>query len=200
MHSTALLRWLHGDRITGAYPTHVIRDAPDEIVLWQPAGVVGRRSRGQRGGPRGRNMTVDGWDGGYEPHEWTGDGVLRVHSPGEPWSVWRWHGEAGWSSTFYVNLESPWRRTRLGFDSADWYLDLVVGPDSWRYKDEDELEWATREGIVSPEQHSVIVAAGRRAAALVERRGRPFDADWDSWGPLPEAPPPLAPGWASLRL
>ncbi|PJJ72674.1 uncharacterized protein DUF402 [Diaminobutyricimonas aerilata] len=200
MPETALIRWRHGDRISGAYPTHVITDTAEEVALWQPAGVVGWRSSGDRGGPRGRNMLPGGWDGAYEPHEWTGDGVLRVYRPGDPWSVWRWLGDDGWSSHFYVNLETPWRRTAIGFDSSDWYLDLVVGPDSWRFKDEDELEWATGAGILTAGQRARIDSAARDAVALVTRRGWPFDADWDRWSPLPRSLPPLPDDWADTRI
>jgi hypothetical protein len=29
----------------------------------------------------------------------------------------------------YVNLEDPWRRTAIGFDSWDHVLDVAVAPD-----------------------------------------------------------------------
>ena len=52
---------------------------------------------------------------------------LRAHPAGEPWSEWRWlEADGSWSSTFYINLEQPWIRTPIGYDSHDWILDIVV--------------------------------------------------------------------------
>jgi Protein of unknown function (DUF402) len=56
---------------------------------------------------------------------WTGDGVLIVGRPGRAHAIWLfWESErfAGW----YVNLEAPWRPSRLGFDTEDHTLDVWV--------------------------------------------------------------------------
>ena len=55
----------------------------------------------------------------------------------------------GW----YVNLQLPFRRTELGFETMDLVLDLIVDPDgSWRWKeDEDELGPGSHVACSSPE-------------------------------------------------
>lgn len=193
---STLLRWISDGRISSAYEHYVLEDSERCIALWQPAGTIGRVATGERGGPRGRNMVPGGWDGGFVEHTWTGDGVLRVYVPGQPWSTWRWLTADGWTTHAYVNLEAPWTRTRLGFDTADWILDVIAEPDgSYSLKDEDELEWAQASGKFSAEHVSAVEAAQRDAIAAIEAHAFPFDADWDAWSPLPGQPLAIADGW-----
>jgi hypothetical protein len=194
--ATALLRWISDDRISSVYQHYVIEDSERCIALWQPAGTVGRVAVGERGGPRGRNMVPGGWGGSYTEHEWTGDGVLRIHVPGQPWSTWRWLTADGWTEHAYVNLETPWTRTGLGFDTADWILDVIAEPDgSHSLKDEDELAWAAETGKFDAAKLAAVEDARRRAVAAVEAHAFPLAADWDAWGALPAEPLQLAAGW-----
>jgi predicted RNA-binding protein associated with RNAse of E/G family len=146
-------------------------------------------------------MLANGWDGTHELVEWLGLGVLRVHRFGQPWSVWRWlDADRTWSEDFYVNLEDPWRRTPIGFDSGDWILDIVARDDSsWRYKDEDELAWVESTGAVSAEWAERARAAATAAIADIDARAWPFSADWDEWLPPSGAELPTLPGeWARV--
>jgi hypothetical protein len=167
------------------------------VALFEPAGTLWMREIGTRSGPRGRNLLPSDRTGRHEEKIWVGDSVLRVHSFGEPWSVWRWLDSTGrWSEQFYLNLEDPWRRTRLGFDSGDWVLDVFGVPDAWEYKDGDELEWLESAGHVTTEWAERARAAGRAAGAVLESNAWPFSEDWDRWLPRADAPPPVLPaGW-----
>ena len=196
---SAILRWISEGRLSGAYQHYVLEDSERCVALWQPSGTIGRVATGQRGGPRGRNMMPGGWDGNYTDRVWTGDGVLRVYVPGQPWSTWRWLTADGWTDYAYVNLEAPWVRTPLGFDTADWILDVIAESDgSYSLKDEDELEWARQSGKYSGEFVATINATARAAIAAIEARAFPFDADWNSWSPLPTLPLTIADGWDIL--
>lgn len=101
----------------------------------------------------------------------------------------------GW----YVNLESPWTRTPLGFDSEDLVLDVLVADDlsSWSWKDEDEFEFALASGRISPTVGLKVRAEGERAADLAMRKEFPFvDDAWDEWEPDPAWPVAAIPkGW-----
>ncbi|MHA7984959.1 DUF402 domain-containing protein [Rathayibacter sp. CAU 1779] len=191
----------HEQHVGYAHTARVITD-DDLVVLYQPPKTLHRERGGERSGPRGRNMVRGGWDGTHTEREWRGDGVVYVHRPSEPWSVWRWVDADGvWSSHFYVNFERPWTRTRLGFDTEDWVLDLVVTGQEHdvTVKDADELEWCVRAGTMSVE---VAELARRSAAEMTEvaaRGGWPFGADWSEW--LPDAmwrAEPLPADWAEL--
>jgi hypothetical protein len=128
---------------------------------------------------------------------------VRAHPAGRPWPVWRWlEADRSWSSTFYVNLEQPWTRTPIGYDSHDWILDLVVriSPFQSEWKDVDELEWSVQAGVVSVATARDIRTAGRSALRSAQAHDWPFGVDWDhgllddNW-PVPK----LAPRWRGLR-
>ena len=76
--------------------------------------------------------------------------VLSVASTARPHAVLAiW--DAGWvPRCWYVNLQAPLRRTAIGFDTTDLFLDLVGTPDGsrWTWKDEDEAEQAVTEGLL----------------------------------------------------
>ena len=57
-------------------------------------------------------------------------------------------GDVRW---WYVNLETPFRRTAIGLDTTDLHLDVVFPPDLGKpqWKDEDEVEEAVAYGSMS---------------------------------------------------
>jgi hypothetical protein len=194
---------MHEAHVESAHPVYVLQDSAEVIALFEPGGAMAMHSTRPKGGPRGRNLEPGTPHTGFVEGVWSGEGVLRVHRPGQPWSTWRWlSSRRRWSSNWYVNLEEPWLPTEDGFDTEDWILDVVVADDgaSWRYKDEDELVWAEQSGRFSVDEVRSIRQAGRDAVAVIEARGWPFDADWDAWLPPEGLPVPvLMPGWDSAR-
>ena len=183
----------------------VVSDDERGLLLWMP---VGSRNR--------RITTVDGRR--YEQlsrAEWdAADKVLAEHPtrrhhilmlmPPAPVGAVAWHSVfwffepdgafAGW----YVNLESPAARWSDGLDLVDYDLDLWVSPDrSWRWKDEEDFETATREGLDwSGEQAVDIRAEGMRLAKRAEAGEFPFDGTWCDFRPDPQWPAPAPPpGW-----
>ena len=142
-------------------------------------------------------MLPDGWDGGYDEVPFRGPSVVRVHPIGQSFSVIRnWDPGEQLFSGWYVNLEQPWIRTPIGFDSHDDVLDVTVANDlgSWSWKDIDELAWSVEVGKLSASHAEAARQAGRAAIALIESRNWPFqDSAWHrfmperSWG-LPRLP------------
>lgn len=198
----ATLRWMHEDHAESVHPVLVVEDSADAIVLYEAGGTVGMHSGREKGGPRGRNLLPGAAAADYLPGTWTGDGVLRVHVPGQPWSVWRWLDAAGrWSDRWYVNLEEPWLRTARGFDTEDWILDLVLDSSlAWVYKDEDELEWARSAGRFDSAAIDRVRDAAAAAITVIEAGGFPFAADWNRWLPDPAwSIPSLTAGWDDPR-
>lgn len=195
--SPVVLRSVFDDHVGAAIPSVVVTDDEQHVALFQPAGTTLITRTGRRGGPHGRNMYPGGWDGGHQESPWRGSGVLRVHRLGEPWSVWRWRDADGWRPGFYVNLETPWARTSLGFDTRDWVLDLVIAADgvaSW--KDDDELDWCEAVGTVTAEHAADVRRAGEQALTAVRTGAFPFGVDWDRWPVDVDA---AAPDLAALR-
>jgi hypothetical protein len=190
-----LLRFVTRDYLGWVLPIETLVDDGERIVVWQPAGSTVMHPTGKRGGPRGRNMMAP--DGKHEAALWEGTGVIRAHSVGQSWSVWRWEDGDAWRPGFYINLEAPWLRTPLGFDTGDWILDLEVdGAGVITRKDSDELEWSLDVGRLTPREVDVIESAARSAAAALAAGAWPFSADWNAWLPGRTSEPLEIPaGW-----
>ena len=65
-----------------------------------------------------------------------------------------WQEDQATLRSWYVNLQTPLRRTRLGFDYLDQELDVIVSPDlsTWRWKDEENFEALMRQGLIARER------------------------------------------------
>lgn len=193
-------------------PYVVLEDSPETIVLFQQPGSICKKRSGPRGGPRGRMLEVDKWDGTHIDVEWKnqsrhpgtpgspGYGVARLHVPGSMISVIReWDHISNVYRGWYINLEAPWKRTDLGFDSEDLVLDITVSDDlsTWSWKDEDELDHAVSTGRLSREEAAHIRSAGEHALQILERREFPFiDDAWETWNPDPDwKQAEIPPGW-----
>lgn len=198
-----VLRSVFADHVGAVFPGVVISDDDTVTAVYQPAGTSVLVRTGRCGGPHGRNMYPGGWDGGHQLRPWTGSGVLRVHRHGDPWSVWRWREGHTWRPGCYVNLEEPWRRTTIGFDSQDWILDLVIdGAGVAHRKDDVELDWCEQVGSVTAEHAARVRRAGEQALAAFRAGAFPFDADWDRWSvdPMAVTPDPVALRRAASRV
>jgi hypothetical protein len=133
---------------------------------------------------------------------WRGKELLVVYRPGDPYSFWWAWDAATWELSWrYINLEDPWQRTSIGFDSHDRDLDLdAMGTDGeWRWKDEDEVAWRVANGQYTQAVADEVRATGERALEQVLRRVPPLDRPWAEWRPDRSwAMPTLAPDWKEL--
>lgn len=195
----------HGLAVGFAVAGTVVIDTDEIVVVCTMPGSEVRTRAGRGGGPNGRIVLPDEWDGSHDEREWFGGAVVRVHRWDEPWSVWRWHDGTSWTDRWYGNLESPWRRAAKGYDSQDWALDVVgegdPGSSSWsvHLKDEDELAWMVSRGFVSENQADRVGEVGAQLAGIARRGVWPFDADWDAGLPDPAWDAVSMPrGWRDL--
>lgn len=204
---TAVVRYITriGGRPGMSWPYRVARDTGDLVALYLPAGTEFARWRpGERAGRArvfGHDRQRDRW---LERAVWSRE-VLRLMFPGRHHSVWlRWDRETGARrfSSYYVNLEEPFRRTPIGFDTNDHALDIVVSPDlEWRWKDEQQLDELAARGSYSPEFARSVREEGLRAIADVEARRPPFDGRWEDWEPDPSWERPVLPeGWLEVPV
>jgi hypothetical protein len=183
----------------------VLHDDGDLSVVATAPGSGKARRAGVRSGPRGRNLVDSLWDGSYSVEAWEGDTVVRVHRRGQCWSIWRWYDGNDWGRDWYGNLELPWHRTAIGYDSQDWALDVVgegmPGTGDWtvHFKDQDELQWYTDRGVGTTEQADDIRSVGDSLMTVMTAGDDLLAVDWDRWVPPTElAPTPLPDGWNSL--
>ena len=188
--------WRSVDRkgriVQTVWPWTVVADDEDETVLYIPAGTVGKRRTGERGGPGDRFIVR--WDGGHAEVTWKRTNVVRLYRSGDPYSLWLAFDAETWDLAWrYINLEDPWLRTAIGFDSRDVYLDLIAGPDGdyWEWKDEDELAWVVEQGRIDAARAAQIRADGERAIEAVRTMGSL--ERWRTWRPDPEWRIPTVP-------
>jgi len=207
MEINTVRRWKAGDTVAlrgvwrnilwWAGCATVVQDTPELIAMYWQAGMTNMN-------PAQRLTPADLLSNNVHlvPHTWVATDVLMLATPGAAHAVYvMWEtGQAklrGW----YVNLQEPLRRTRLGFDTMDHLLDIVISADrsSWHWKDEDEFEAAVALGVYSPDEARAIRAEGERVIKRLEAGEPPFCDGWESWSPPDKWPVPSLPkGWDRL--
>ena len=178
----------HGRPVLG-WGGNVVADTDDLLVLFMPGG-----------GPL--RFPPEDFFGGAHPwsgrDSWSGHGVLQLQRPGEMHAVWVfWKGRRRELSGWYVNIQEPFRRSSIGFDTQDLELDIVIRPDgSWRWKDDEQMESWIERGRWTADEVAAIRAEGARVAAELEAGRRWWSDEWASWEPDPAWPAPeIRDGW-----
>ena len=177
--------WLH--RPWAAIAVHVVEHTADTLVTYLPEAA-------ELGVADGEWPTADGRHPWHGRRHWQGHGVLMLHRRGDPYSVWHfWTGPdrafAGW----YVNLQAPYVETRIGFDTQDFELDVVVAPDrSWTLKDDELLDQRVAEGRFGADHATWIRSVARQLTDQFDRGHLPWATTWTDWAPPPD--------WRDSRL
>ena len=168
----------------------VVEDAPDLLVSYLPEG-------SSFGFPEG-DWPGDGRHPWHDHGAWEGHGVLMLQRPGDSYAVWHfWHGPERAFMGWYLNLQEPFRRTPVGYDTQDQELDIWVPVDGgWRFKDADVMEERIADGRFTREQVAEILAEGDRIGATLDAGERWWDEAWSRWKPPAGwIAPPLPEGW-----
>ena len=171
-----LLRRLVGARIWYATGSVVVRDDGELLALWQPRAAAAAAPVGDLFGE---------WKLEERPRA---EAIVRLMPPGRRHAILLFFHADDTFRGWYVNLEES-RRTALGVDLVDHYLDVWVDADGRvEWLDEDELERAVDLGLMTAEQ----AAEARREGERVLEEW-PFPTGWEEWRPprdwrLPELP------------
>lgn len=196
---TATLRGV-GSKVFWAFPTIVVKDNPDLIVLYMSAGVLGKNVAHKPTTQELFSQTE------IEIVEctWQRTDVLMLIVPGEAFSTYiMWETGTKNLDCWYVNLQEPVRRTAIGFDTMDNTLDVVISPNmsEWRWKDGNEFNEAVNAGFYSCEKANEIWAEGERAIRLITVERRSLYESWEKWQVNSEwEPPKLSPSWDKVNL
>jgi hypothetical protein len=192
---TAVLRGVGFGHLWWACPAFVVEDTPERIALYWRVGThwrdVGRHPTAQE------LLAVAKVD--LIELTWAETDVLLLAAPGEAHSIWlMWEQGHVRLRCWYVNLETPLRRTPLGFDMMDQELDVVISADrsEWHWKDEAAFDEMVAAGVFSAEEARAIREEGGRVIRQMQAGGSPFCDGWEKWSPPPEwGIPELPPGW-----
>ncbi len=195
------LRYVTTDaRVEMCWPCRVVDDREDLLALFIAAGSPyragpKRSARAKREGPR--------HDVPSDERIWRND-TLRLMFPGRQHSVslfFTRDATPGRLQKYFVNLEEPFRRTEVGFDTQDHTLDVELTPQlDWHWRDEAELENHVAEGFYTRALAESVRAEGRAVIAAILRREHPCLRGWSDWRPPPEwGVPALVSGWETTR-
>ena len=202
------VRWLRGDQILLRFlrnqpgdliaPVTVVQDGDDHIALYLAVGTSLKGQAMRDGTKITRAMPFverEALIGGFADFTWSTNHVLMLHQSGGMNSIWLLWRDPGWEfAGYYGNIQAPLKRTYLGFDTADYLLDVSIDPDlSWRWKDEDEWELAREHGLVDADLLDEVRREGERIITEVEGRAWPFDTGFETWRPDPAWPIPHLP-------
>ncbi len=197
---TIVFREIWNRKIKRAIPLIVVQDTPEFTALYSPPNTIGKLCRSQDGAP----LTIDD----FIHSNWILDDLitdryssLRLKIPQARYSIIIfWNASDNSHNIWYINLEEPFQRTKLGYDCTDLFLDVLVSPNlaEWRWEDEDELEEAVNAGVVSPEKAKSLYADGEKAVKWLLSGKSPFNG-WEYWQPDPSWEiPELPEGWDTI--
>jgi hypothetical protein len=192
-----VLREVWRGRIWTGRPVTVVADGEDGLMFFVPVGARGFVPHTLDGAPLHAFVDVEGDAWEVCPTTWTETNVLSFAEEGRPHATLAFWDAAWAFRGWYVNLQTPLRRTAIGFDYLDQELDAWIERDgSWGWKDEDELERSVAAGIWTPAEAERFRREGEHAVERVLERRPPFDRDWSWWRPDPAWQiPELPPGW-----
>jgi hypothetical protein len=191
-----VVRTLWQGKIWAAGPEIVVQDTPEMLALYIMPGALCKWPKAPDGGRIKPHFKVSG-DYIVVDHVWDTFTCLRLKIPGSDYSVELFR-RPDWSfRAWYINMETPFTRTRFGFDYTDEELDVLVLRDlSERFfKDEDELAEAVQYKLISKARAAYLRKEGERVAQWLQSGKSPFNI-WEKWKPDPSWKVPVyPPGW-----
>lgn len=197
--SPSLLRQVYRGRVGWAVPVTVVEDTDAQTVLFRRAGTPIKAPMRSSTDDLMQKLVADEYQVGDS--EWVGTNVLEILRPDRWHSVWPMWAADSWSFLcWYVNFQEPMRRSRLGWDTFDLALDIVVFADrKWQWKDADHFEALQGLDVVSAGAAAAVLADAEAVIADIEAGAYPFDRDWSSSRPDPAwVAPALPAGWDVL--
>lgn len=182
------LRWVRNDPADLVVPVRIVEHSEQRTIVFLAAGSP-LKARANRDGDLVRRdqpfLERERHVAYLADDTWTSNHTLMIHEPHRLGSVWLFWRETDWSfQNYYVNLQAPLEASSVGFDTADYLLDIVVQPDfRWSWKDEDEFEEALDHEVIPPVLLHAVKAEGRRFVREIEGRQWPFGKGLENWRP-----------------
>ncbi|MFT4726060.1 MAG: hypothetical protein ACI9UN_000555 [Granulosicoccus sp.] len=173
----------------------IIEDTPEHLISYIPEG-------SPFGFPDGDWPTPSGKHPWSYRKSWEGHGCLMIQRPEDAYAVWHfWHGPDREFLCWYINLQEPFRRKALGYDTQDLELDLIVYPDgNLELKDDELMDQRVQEGRWSAERVAEIRADASIIYDRLKNGERWWPLEWRDWKPDPAwvVPSDLPVDWATM--
>ncbi len=161
-------------------PVFVVDDSDEQLVSYTAPGAEYRF-------PSEPWPTPDGLHPWHGRAGWEGPGCLMVQHPDEHYAVWHLWNEDNDDRTFacwYLNLQTAFVRTEVGYDTQDLELDFIVMPNgSYVVKDLEFLDDRVAEGRFTAELVTWVRAFGDQIVQRLETEGPWWDTSWADWVP-----------------
>jgi hypothetical protein len=135
--------------------------------------------------------------------QWRGGGALYLAQPGQWYVLLGFLGDDNQRiEQWYVNLQTPYQRTRMGFDYLDQELDIVINCEltAWSWKDEEKFIDAQRRERIPVEQAAHVRRVGESIVQQLKARSLTLPESWRSWRPPEQwVIPPLPHDWRVIE-
>ena len=190
--------WGAKQDLSYVFPMTVVRDDDEEVVVLRRPGHVSKARNADHEKRPGMRKITRAWHPGFHDDVWRDTRILITKPPQAEHAISLfWRDATDELLCWYIDLTSPLRRTRVGFDFVENGLDIVVTPDlsSWRWKDDRELEWEVERGMFTRAEADELYREGERAVARLREERDRFER-WIEWRPDPSWPLATLPeGW-----
>ena len=194
-----LLRGVYNGRPTYVQSVRVVKDTPEEtaLLIWPGAECVAPSGYIHHG----HDSHWDRWSETLtntlqlEKYFWHTNRFLILLEPEKFYStIYIWIAASSKFVCYYINFQLPFHRTRLGFDTLDLDLDLVIWTSyEWEWKDMDEYQHGIRTGGIQSDWVKEIERAKKEVFARLEKRLYPLNSSWLNWRPGPNWTVPYLP-------
>jgi hypothetical protein len=204
---TVALRGIYNGCVWIAQSAIVVKDDEQEVALVILPGAECAMPDGYINGKHGPKREWDRW-GDYlrnnpnlQSFIWHTNRLLLLMEPEKYYgTIWFWEEVSGKFLCYYINFQTPFQRSKCGFDILDLELDIVIEPTyEWSWKDVDDYQRGIDCGIIRREWAQEIDSAKEEIFDKLEKRQYPFDGSWLDWLPDPRwAPPTLPENWDKI--
>lgn len=196
-----LLRGMFDGHPTYVQSARVVKDSPQESLLAIWPGAECAAPHGYLHNKHRDGVHWDRWtetlahDLRLEKYIWHTNRFLILLEPEKYFStLYMWEAASDEFFCYYINFQLPFTRSRLGFETLDLDLDIVIGPDyKWHWKDVDDYQRGIQVGGIRPEWVSRVEQARAEVASRLKERRYPLDGAWLNWRLDPSWSPPCLP-------
>ena len=202
--STAVIRGIIDGKLWLAQSVTVVQDSPSETVLLLRPGAECAYPSGYWRWKQGDTSQGNRWDDvrsrawTLRRFQWHTKRLLMLMRPGQIYALYLiWDDASGRFQGYYINFQTPFVRTALGFNILDLELDIEIDPQfQISIKDAELYREGVQQGCITAEQDTAIRSVTPSIYELIQQRRYPLDGSWVDWRPDPNWEPARLPeGW-----